>query len=296
MVFLMQERRRTGAELAGHFEVSRRTVLRDVQALCEMGMPVTAEWGPNGGYSLPAGTLGSVALTGREAFALLVALKSVGPVLPMDGSAARETLAAKIRALIPATVRRGADELLEHVYVGAGEKPEAPYVERILEVIDQDGWMEVAYTSTRGRSTQTLQPEQLTLEEGFWYLRAYSLERGATRTYRVDRIGAIRRCAPPEHGIGPDVEPRYGDPRLPEVVIALTEGGAMEADRSLPGLRVVREDGEPRIRFHCPPSEYPWYARAVLGMGGEARALAPAELVAAVADLARTIGAVHEKR
>ena len=52
-LLLLQARPHTSVEIAGRFEVSKRTVLRDVQALCEMGVPVVAREGAGGGYSLP---------------------------------------------------------------------------------------------------------------------------------------------------------------------------------------------------------------------------------------------------
>src|SRR5438128_2019794 len=53
IVLTIRERQRTCEEIASYFEVSKRTILRDVQALCEMGVPVIATGGPGGGYSLP---------------------------------------------------------------------------------------------------------------------------------------------------------------------------------------------------------------------------------------------------
>jgi predicted DNA-binding transcriptional regulator YafY len=51
ILLLLQERSRTAGEIARHFEVSRRTVLRDVQALCEIGVPIVAREGVGGGAS-----------------------------------------------------------------------------------------------------------------------------------------------------------------------------------------------------------------------------------------------------
>ncbi|MFW5688080.1 MAG: helix-turn-helix transcriptional regulator [Spirochaetota bacterium] len=273
ILLVLQERRRTGDELARRFEVSRRTIMRDVQALCEMGIPVVAEWGPNGGYSIPEGTVGPLALTRAEAFLLLLGLRAVERAPSIAAAATRESLAAKVRALVPATVRPA------------------------VEALRDERWIGVEYTSTRGRSTQTLRPEQLYLEEGFWYLRAYSHERGEVRTYRVDRIESLRPAHDPfEDNPVARAAPAYGDPSLPEVVVELTERGAMDAERAFRRLRVHREPDGPRLRVRCPPDDYAWLARAIVGMGLEARAIAPAELVDAVAGLARDIARAYEKR
>ena len=76
ILLLLQQRPHTSEEIAAHFEVSRRTVLRDVQALSEMGVPVIAREGPGGGYALPAEYHTTpLPLTANEAFLLLLALE-----------------------------------------------------------------------------------------------------------------------------------------------------------------------------------------------------------------------------
>jgi predicted DNA-binding transcriptional regulator YafY len=68
-LLLLQEKPRTAAEIAAAFEISRRTVLRDIQALSEMGVPVIAREGPGGGYWLPESySLDPLALSTNESF------------------------------------------------------------------------------------------------------------------------------------------------------------------------------------------------------------------------------------
>jgi predicted DNA-binding transcriptional regulator YafY len=126
------------------------------------------------------------------------------------------------------------------------------------------------------------------------------MERGEVRTYRVDRIGSLRALEKSsevelelKQGRSGSPTPGYGDPSLPEVVIALTRRGAMEADRSFPETPVRHEPEGPRIRVRCPPREYHWFARAVLGMGGEATAVEPAPFVSLVRRLAADVAVRH---
>ena len=53
IILLLQERPRTAEQIARAFEVSRRTILRDMQALSEIGVPLIAREGAGGGYALP---------------------------------------------------------------------------------------------------------------------------------------------------------------------------------------------------------------------------------------------------
>src|SRR5205814_1810553 len=133
ILLLLQARKRTSTELAGHFEVSKRTILRDVQGLSEMGIPVVAEEGANGGYSLlPEFSLSPLQLTYREALLLLLALQSVADLAATPFAGERESLLAKIRALIPATQLRQAEGLLQHVQIEAPERIyTTPFLDRL---------------------------------------------------------------------------------------------------------------------------------------------------------------------
>src|SRR5512143_3452133 len=113
ILLLLQERPHTSEEIARRFEVSRRTVLRDVQALSEMGVPVIAREGPGGGYSLPADYhTGPLPLTGSEAFLLLLALSAIEHLSDLPFREERATLMAKLRALLPGGTLPGAEGLL----------------------------------------------------------------------------------------------------------------------------------------------------------------------------------------
>src|ERR1700694_2685626 len=102
IVLLLQDRPRTSDDIARRFEVSKRTVLRDVQALCEIGVPVIAREGPGGGYSLPDDySLAPLPLTTHEAFLLLLSLRTLTRLADAPFGATRASLLAKLRAVLP---------------------------------------------------------------------------------------------------------------------------------------------------------------------------------------------------
>ena len=92
-ILLVQGRKRTAGELAVRFEVSPRTILRDMQALPEMGLPIVAEQGVEGSYTLPPDyALRPLALTLHEATLLRLALGSVAGLAATPFAGARETV------------------------------------------------------------------------------------------------------------------------------------------------------------------------------------------------------------
>src|SRR5258708_35472458 len=101
ILLLLQGGKRTAGEISHHFEVSRRTIQRDIQALCEMGIPIAADLGASGGYTLPPDySLPPLALTLHEALLLRLALSSLLQLSEAPFKQKRESLLAKVHTLL----------------------------------------------------------------------------------------------------------------------------------------------------------------------------------------------------
>ena len=118
LVRVQTRARFTSQELAEEFGVSRRTILRDMSVLSQMGVPVCSTSGPGGGYYLPRGGRRlSTSLTVDEALALIVSYEALlrYPVSPF--SVEGVSAVTKLRAALPPDVVRELDALREHVAV-----------------------------------------------------------------------------------------------------------------------------------------------------------------------------------
>jgi predicted DNA-binding transcriptional regulator YafY len=282
ILLLLQERSRTAGEIARHFEVSRRTVLRDVQALCEIGVPIVAREGVGGGYSLPEGYwLAPPPLSDHEAFLLLLALGALAQQADTPFAPERASLVAKLRALLPVGQLAGVERLLDHIELDAPRRAQrAPFLDALLDAAQARRWVRVTYQSAERRSVQHLLPRLVYAQGGFWYCRAYAHERGEERSYRVDRIQTLD---PPAGDFAPPPAPEptpYDHAAHPLVVAALTARGVafVESEPQL-GQIILREPhGGGRLSFRCPPSELDWFARYFASLGDEVGVEAPAEL------------------
>ncbi|MCX4747829.1 WYL domain-containing protein [Kitasatospora sp. NBC_01287] len=184
----------TVAALAARFEVSARTVQRDLQALMETGVPVRATTGRGGGWSIdPAMTLPPVRFTADEASALVAALAAADASAPYAGAA--RTAAQKIAASMtgPATV--AAQELAARIVTlpARTAQPVRAAVERALT----DGTvLRLSYADAAGReSERVVEPAGLLTADGKWYLIAWCRTRRAGRGFRLDRITAATPTA-----------------------------------------------------------------------------------------------------
>ncbi|WP_018503209.1 helix-turn-helix transcriptional regulator [Parafrankia discariae] len=191
LLHLQAHGRATAGELAARFEVSVRTVRRDVAALAEAGVPLWSEPGPRGGIRLVEGWRTNLdGLTGDEASALLLA-GAGGDVL---GGLGLEAVAAaaqtKILATLPPELRARAGRVRERFHLDApgwfGSAEPVPH----LAVVAGAVWSGQRVTVRYGRPDRTvercLEPLGLVLKAGVWYLVARC--GSAVRSYRIGRI------------------------------------------------------------------------------------------------------------
>ena len=188
IVYLLLERRRvTAAELAEKFEVSVRTIYRDVDALSAAGVPVYATPGKGGGVALMEHyVLERAAFTVQEQRQLLTALQS------LSGSVGRE--AADTLSKLSALFRRREPDWLQVDMSrwGSGGADNAKF-EWLKEAILGRKVISFTYVSSYGQTTQRrVLPARLVFKGQSWYLQGFCLEKRNYRTFKVTRILALQ--------------------------------------------------------------------------------------------------------
>lgn len=176
------------AELAERFEVSTRTIERDLLALQEAGVPIWAQPGPGGGYALNVdATLPPLNLTPAEAAAIATALAATRTMPFAD--AGRSAL-KKLTAVMASAPRDAASRLVSHIRVvqgpGGAVNPASEIVQQAL--IDSVA-VELTYRDAQARETvRVVEPVGLFGTYTGWYLAAWCRLRQAPRAFRLDRI------------------------------------------------------------------------------------------------------------
>jgi predicted DNA-binding transcriptional regulator YafY len=282
ILLLLQRGKRTAGEIAQRFEVSRRTIQRDIDALCEMGIPITADLGVAGGYSLPPDySLPPLALTLHEALLLRLALSSLTQLGETPFKQERESLLAKVETLLPRQKSEDLNKLTQTVSLNVPTQPyPTPFLDQLLASAQEQQWVSVTYRSEKGVSQQTLLPEHLRTSAGLWYCEAYSYERQETRVYRVDRFMDVNIAPSPPTFEGPTAPILHFHPSFPEVRIHLTARGVLrlEHDPHLGPYLQRKEEGDGLLSIHLRPEEYDWLVRVLLSLGTDTTILAPEEL------------------
>lgn len=184
IVYLLLERRQmTAAELAGRFEVSVRTIYRDIDALSAAGVPVYTTQGKGGGVALMDHyILDRAAFTEEEQRQLLTALQS----LPEAARAGADETLAKLSGLFR---RRETDWLqVDLSRWGSVEADQRKFEALKTAILDRRA-AAFTYVSSYGLTTdRRVLPARLVFKGQSWYLQAYCTEKEDYRTFKVSRI------------------------------------------------------------------------------------------------------------
>jgi len=184
-----------GGELADRLGVSRRTVRRDIDRLRELGYPVQATKGSDGGYRLVAGkAMPPLVLDDEEAVAIAVGLRAgAGHAVEGVDEASVRAL-AKLEQVLPSRLRhRVATLQAATTPLTSGDGPSiAPETLTVMaSTVAGHERLRFAYRAKDGTESRRLtEPYRLVSTGRRWYLVAYDLDRADWRTFRVDRISA----------------------------------------------------------------------------------------------------------
>lgn len=190
----------SGAELASRLNVDRRTVRRYMSVLEALGIPVTTERGPGGGYGLVAGfKLPPMLFTDDEALALsigLLAARGLGLARTAPGLASAQ---AKLERVMPAELRRrvrAADDTIVLDLPAAGPPADSAELAKLSAAAQSERSVELSYRAADGaESERGFDPYGLAYRGGCWYVVGYCHLRLGVRSFRVDRVRSVRQLA-----------------------------------------------------------------------------------------------------
>ncbi|MBR1740655.1 MAG: YafY family transcriptional regulator [Lachnospiraceae bacterium] len=190
---LLQEDRTTAPELAERFEVSRRTINRDIEALCKAGIPIQTSQGFGGGIRIMDGyRMDSTILTSKDMQMILAGLRSLDSV---SGSRYYGQLMEKLQTGLSEFVS-GRDSIL--IDLSSWYKNSlSPKIEVIQSAIENRHLLEFQYYAPSGESSRKIEPYYLVFQWSNWYVWSWCMER---EDYRLFKLNRMDRVFETEHG------------------------------------------------------------------------------------------------
>lgn len=290
LYILLEHGRVPAAELARELEVSVRTVYRDVQSLCEAGVPLYAERGRNGGVAiLPSFKLSRSMVSGAEKRDILASLQAMTTV----GASEKATL-DKLRAVFGG---ESADWVRIDFSDWSGEG--GAMIATLKDAILSRRPLGFDYYNTAGMcAPRRVCPIRLWFKSSAWYLLAYCTDRHAVRTFkltRIKRLAILSGDFPPEALGALDTEPEDIQPNISPLSFTMKVDGCMafRVYDDFEESQVARtESGDFLVHAAFIPNE--WLISFILSYGEHAQVLDPPSLRLDVENAIQNIAARYK--
>lgn len=206
ITILLRQDKITAPELARRFEVSRRTINRDIEAICQSGIPLVTTQGRGGGISIAEGyKISSTLLTAEERQAVFAGLQGIDSISSSPISTAlRERLSAR-SGCVPCEDTFTID-LASHYRLSLTQK-----MEPIKKAVRERRLLVFQYLSAKGEQRRVIEPYRLVFQWSAWYVWGYCKTREDFRMFKLNRLWNLEVSAEtfpprplPETGFGPE--------------------------------------------------------------------------------------------
>lgn len=189
----MNRKRVTAKELSDYFEVSIRTIYRDLEAINQAGIPITSYQGSNGGYSIIDNyKIDKQILNNDEINSILVALEGLDTTL---NKREFKDIIEKINVLIPdckKEIKKRKKYFIDFTPWGVSDR-EKKKIDLIEKAIDENKLISFSYIDLKGdRTTRKVEAMTLVLRGNSWYLYGYCRLREDYRIFKIYRIKELK--------------------------------------------------------------------------------------------------------
>lgn len=195
VLVLLDKERISAQELADMFEVSLRTIYRDIDAIDLAGIPIRSTSGVGGGFEImPNYKIDRKVFSSADLSAILIGLSSLSDMIRTDELINALT---KVKSFIPADRAKEIELKVNQICIDLsqwmGNKNIQPYLKIIKTSLQESRLLTFKYIAHHGNKTaRTVEPYQLVLKSSHWYLHGYCHERKDFRLFRLSRMSNLQ--------------------------------------------------------------------------------------------------------
>ncbi|MCU6712602.1 YafY family transcriptional regulator [Paenibacillus sp. J5C_2022] len=302
IILLLNRRMMQAKELAERFEVSVRTIYRDIEAINAAGIPIVTFQGMNGGIGLAEGyRLDRNIMTNDELAAIVTALRSISTSY---GNEQHRQLMEKINSVVPPAYSEEFQQKTNRVLVDLspwdGNERLQPKLQLLKEAVDRSMIVTFSYTNAQGEASHRwAEPHTLILKGRQWYVQAYCLKKEQFRLFKLKRMKElelaegktfVRREMPAQEPVINNS--RYEPSGMTEFVLRFHADSRYLAEECF-GVEELQacDDGSWRVRKAYPEDE--WLYSYILSLGHHAEVLEPPHLREIIAKRAEQIMKIY---
>lgn len=287
LTVLLQNDRVTAPWLAKKFEVTRRTIGRDIDTLCQAGIPIVTQQGAGGGISIAEGyKLDKSVLTSDELLGIVAAIKGIGSV---SEKAQIEKILDKLsmnRDTIISLQEPVIIDLSSH-YKGSL----TPKISLIKQAILEKRRIEFDYYYEKGQTHRCIEPYFVVFQWTAWYVFGFCQERQDFRMFKLARLWDLKLCQ--EHFILKEIPPNRKDFNAYFVddkkLVGIFEPSAKYQLIETYGPDCFDEIEGGRLRFEIAYTNEAYMISWLLGFGSKVTVIHPPDMADKIKEIAKNI-------
>jgi predicted DNA-binding transcriptional regulator YafY len=303
IILLLLEKERIGAqELADKFEVSSRTIYRDIDSINMAGIPVRATSGVGGGFEIMQQyKLDKKVFSIADLSVILMGLSSLSNMVHGDELV---SAFAKVKSFVPADRAKEIELLTGQITIDltpwTGNKNVQPYLEQIKQAMQEHKLLSFSYLDRQGnRTPRVAEPYQLVLKGSQWYWQGFCHTRNDFRLFKLSRTSNLKLMeetfSPREHPKPQlDASERIA-PKQIKIKLRIHKS-ILERVLDYCNDEDISPDGEEHYIVIYPFIENDYYYDLLLGLGDRCECLEPprvrVEMLRRIADMAGVYGDV----
>lgn len=279
IVMLLLNRGRISAkELADQFEVSVRTIYRDIEAINQAGIPIATYQGVNGGIGILENyKIDRNVLTAEEVASIITALKGISTT--MDDRKLSDAL-EKMKGMAARGRQDDRDRVIVNFNPWGSSRKEKEKFNTIRGAAESSQLVSFEYINNRGECMErTVEPMSLIFKGTYWYLYGFCRERQDYRVFRLSRMRSLsveneRFIRRDKNVTDLDLESEWGNRRLVELVLKFAPCVRVRVQDSYDEDMVEQlPDGSMLVRVTYPEDE--WVYGNILSYGPDVEVLEP---------------------
>ncbi len=302
LIFASVKKTFTAQEIADEFNISVRTVHRYIVDLSDMGLPIYAEQGRNGGYKvLTNRVIPPILFTEEEAVSIFFAFQSLSYYRDLPFNTEINSVTHKLYSSLQHDAKAKVDKIRSYIAFWNPKRTiDTPLLNEVLTAAIENKNLHFQYESKSGIKTKHVHPIGVYAHDGLWYLPAYDFNVEKILLYRVDRILSILSAEENEDTFMNLEEWFTSNSNVvhspTQLHVLLTTEGVRQC-KSVPYLEdfvVVTTDGTGYIHSTIDTGEINFITSLFYRLGKDAKVLEPKELIDGLRIRAKEVLSIYE--
>lgn len=295
-LYLLNHGKTSASELAKHFEVSVRTIQRDIDALCQAGVPICAFTGTNGGYEILQDFKMNNQLASEDEYACIAT--AINGLKTVTNNPVADDIYEKITAI---SKNNNTGMILDFSVLREGDEK---LLQMLQSAVKNKRVVKFTYTNNSGETREyCVEPIAVVYKWYAWYMLAYNPAKQDYRTYKLVRMEAVRTTEDKfskEHmsaeEILNDCNKSYQGKGISTKVRMRCRGNAVHRIKEYLNGQLIEtfEDGTALMEIHVVENEQ-WWIGVVLSQGNEVEVIEPEHIKTRIIECAKAILFLYEK-